>query len=120
MQQGVKLGAETRAHGGREADQLVRELVERVAQTVAQARPWKQGPHTAGRAVKTIGESTFHLIRRVFLIGDALKLAIRSGERSSAFGRTVPQMPDHSTTEDRGQVDPLGETAAVFLIGQDI
>src|SRR5260221_896193 len=99
MQHGVKLGAYTLAHGGREADQLIRELVERVAQTVAQARPWKQGPHTAGRAVKTIGESAFHLIRRVFLMGDALKLAIRRGERRSAFGRTVTQMPDHPTTD---------------------
>src|SRR5712691_12624105 len=105
----MELCAQPLAHWSREADQLVGELVERVAQAVAQARPWKQCPHTAGGAVKTIGESAFHLIRRVFLIGDVLKLAIRRGERRSAFGLTVTQMPDHPTTDDRGQVDPLGE-----------
>jgi hypothetical protein len=29
-------------------------------------------------------------------------------------------MPDDTSTHDSGQIDPVGETAAVFLIGQDI
>ena len=82
------------AHGGREGRSACPELVERVAQTVAQARPGKQAPHTAGRAVNTIGERIVHLIRRVFLIGDALKSPEEAVKRRSAFGRTVHQMPD--------------------------
>jgi hypothetical protein len=49
-----------------------------------------------------------------------VKLAIRRGERRSAFGRTVAQMPDDTPADDRGQGDSLGEAAAVLLIGEDI
>ena len=50
----------------------------------------------------------------------ALKLAIGLGEGGGTFGFAVAQMPDHPATDDGGQIDPVGETAAVFLIGQDI
>ena len=53
-------------------------------------------------------------------MGNAVKLAIRRGERRGAFGLTVTQMPEDTPTDNRGQVDPLGEAAAVFLIGEDI
>jgi hypothetical protein len=29
-------------------------------------------------------------------------------------------MPDHTTADDGGQIDPIGETATVFFIGQEI
>ena len=45
------------------ADELVGELVERVAQAKAQARPGKQGPHTVGGAVEAIGKGTPYLVR---------------------------------------------------------
>jgi hypothetical protein len=54
------------------------------------------------------------------LKGRALKSAIGLRERRAAFGRTVTQMPDHTPPDDGGQVDPLGETAAVLFVGQDI
>ena len=54
------------------------------------------------------------------LKGSLLALAIGRGERRRALGVAVPQMPDDTATDDGGQIDPLGEAAAVFLIGQDI
>ncbi len=99
---------------------LLHTPLERVAQAEAQARVRKQRPYTLGRAVKAIGESAPHVVRWVMRQGRALKHAIGLGERRRAFGRAVTQMPDDTTTDDRGQVDPLGEAVAVFLIGQDI
>src|SRR5437016_10633494 len=52
--------------------------------------------------------------------GSALEHAIRRGERRRAFGRAVAEMPDDTAPDDRGQIDPLSETTAVFLIGEDI
>jgi hypothetical protein len=52
--------------------------------------------------------------------GHLLELAIGRGEHRSAFGVAVPQMPEDTATDDGGQGDPVRETAAVFLIGQDI
>jgi hypothetical protein len=37
-------------------------------------------------------------------MGNAVKLAIRRGERRSAWGRTVTQMPEDTTTDARGEV----------------
>src|SRR5207245_3143038 len=75
---------------------------------------------TLGRTVKAIGESAPHLVRWLMRKGSALKHAIRSRERRRAFGRAVAQMPNDTAPDDRGQVDPVGATAAVFLIGEDI
>ena len=62
VQQGVELGAQPPAHRGRDTDQLVRQLVERVTQALAQACPRKQRPHTAHRAVKAVSQSTLHAV----------------------------------------------------------
>src|SRR5215470_9149880 len=86
----------------------------------AQARSWKQGPHTADGTVKAIGESPLYLVRGLMLTGSLLELAIGRGKRRRALGVAVPQMPDDTATDDGGQIDPLGEAVAVFLIGQDI
>jgi hypothetical protein len=64
------------AHGRRQADQLVGELIERVAQAKAQARPGKQRPHTANGTVKAIGEGTLHAIRWLLFKGRLLKHAV--------------------------------------------
>ena len=98
---------------------LLHTPLERVAQAEAQARVRKQRPYTLGRAVKAIGESAPHVVRWVMRQGRALKRAIGLREGRRAFGRTVTQMPEDTTPDDRGQGDPLGETAAVLLIGQD-
>src|SRR5262245_63510242 len=54
------------------------------------------------------------------LKGSLLELAIGRGKRRSALGVAVPQMPDDTATDYGGQIDPLAEAVAVFLIGQDI
>ena len=100
----MELGAQPLAHRGRDADQLVRQFVEGVAQAKAQASPWKQGPHTADGTVKVIGEGTFHLVQWLMIKGRLLKRTIGLGEHRSALGRAVTQMPDHLSPDDGGQI----------------
>jgi hypothetical protein len=52
--------------------------------------------------------------------GSLLKHAIRLGERHRTLRVAVAQVPDHTATDNRGQIDLVGETAAVFFINQDI
>src|SRR5215510_7360658 len=54
------------------------------------------------------------------LKGSLLELAIGRGEGGGTFGVAVPQVPDHPATDNGGQIDPIGETATVFLIGQNV
>src|SRR5262244_1912696 len=82
VQQGMALRAQALAHRGREAHQLVGELVEGMTQAKAQARPRKQRPHTLGRSVKAIGEGTPHAVRRLNLQGSSLKVAVGRSESS--------------------------------------
>src|SRR5262245_7287223 len=119
MQQVVKLGAQLLAHRGRDTNELVRQLVKRMTQAKSQACSWKQGPHTADRTVKAVGERPLYPVRGLMRKGRLLELAIGRGERRGTFGVAVPQMPDDPATDDGGQIDPVGETGAVFLIGQD-
>jgi hypothetical protein len=120
VQQGVELGAQPSAHRSRDTDQFVGQLVERMAQAKPQSCPWKQGLHTADDTVKAVSEGTLHLVRWLMVKGHLLELAIGRGERRSALGVTVTQMPDDTAADDGGQINPLGEATAVFLIGQDI
>src|SRR5438874_3094128 len=96
------------------------ELEERVAQAGAQARPREQRPQTPGGAVEAIGEDPFDPIRRLLLRRGALKLAIGLGKGRRACLLSVPEMPEHAATDNRGQIHLVGETAAVLLIGEDI
>ena len=52
--------------------------------------------------------------------GRALKLTIGLREGRRTFGRAIAQMPEGPTADDRGEIDLIGQTAAVFFIGQDI
>jgi len=119
VQQGMELRAQALADGRRHTKQFAREFVEGVAQAQAQTCLWKQRPHAADGAVKAIGQDTSHLVRRLMRESRALKHAIRLGECCGTFGGAVAQVPEDTAFDDRGQVDPLGETMAVFLIGQD-
>jgi hypothetical protein len=40
--------------------------------------------------------------------------------KAAALLDTLSQMPEDTPSDDGGQVDPLGETTAVFLIGQGL
>src|SRR5215510_2110455 len=54
------------------------------------------------------------------LKGSLLELAIRRGEGGGTFGVAVPLVPEHTATDNGGQIDPISETATVFLIGQNV
>jgi hypothetical protein len=56
VQQGVELGASGLAQGRRDGREFAGELGDRVAETGTAACPREQRPHTAGRAVKAIGQ----------------------------------------------------------------
>src|SRR5215467_1054494 len=120
VQQGVELGTQPPAHRGRHADQLIWQLVERVAQAKPQSRLWKQGPHTADGTVKAVREGPLYLVRWLMVKGHLLKHAIGCGERRGAFACAVTQMPDDTATGDGGQIDSVREAVAVFLIDEDV
>ena len=77
-------------------------------------------PYAADGAVAAIGQGPPHLGRGLMRKGCTLTCALGRGERRRALGIAVSQMPDATAFDDSGQGDPLGETTAVFLIGQDI
>src|SRR5256886_3024776 len=91
-----------------------------MAETVPQARPGKERPHTARRAVKAIREDAADPIRRLLLERRLLKLAVRLGKRRRTGGLGVAQVPEDPPTDNRGQIDPVRETTAVLLIRQEI
>jgi hypothetical protein len=57
--QGVELRAQRLAHRGRDGDQFLWELDQRVAQAGAHAYARKERAHAFGGAVKPIGEDSF-------------------------------------------------------------
>ena len=63
-----------------------------MAQTIAQASPWKQRPHALGGAVKTVDEGALHPVRRLVLQGGPLELAVRFGKGHRTFGIAVAQV----------------------------
>ncbi|HSX79925.1 MAG TPA: hypothetical protein VLQ80_15300 [Candidatus Saccharimonadia bacterium] len=91
-----------------------------MAQTRAQAHSWKQRPHTLGSAVEAIGEGAPHLIRWLLCKGSALKVAVGRGKGHRTLGLAIPQMPDHATTDDGGQIHLIRQAPAVLLIGEEI
>src|SRR5919108_493654 len=119
-QQGVELGAQGLADRGRDGHALAGQLVERVAETVAQACTRAQLPHTTRRAVKAIGQDAADAIQRLLLARRLVKLAVRLGKRRRTGGLGVAQVPEDTPTDHRGHIDLARETAAVLLIRQDI
>ena len=112
--------AERLTHWRRDRRQFLRKLVERVAQAEAQACTREQRPQTAGRAVKAISQDASDPIGRLMLVCRALKLPIGLGKGRRACLLSVPQMPEHAATDNRGQIHLVGETAAVLFIGEEV
>ena len=56
IEQGVELRAQGLADRGRARRQFLRELIDGMAQAVAEACPREQRPHTTGRTIEAIGE----------------------------------------------------------------
>ena len=117
---GVKLRASRLAHRRRERRALPRELMDRMAAAVVQARSRQEHPHTLGGAVKAIAEDPFDPVRRLLLGGLAVQRLIgpSTGRGTCLLG--LAEMPEHAATDDRGEGHLLCQTAAVFFIGQDI
>ena len=88
MQQRVELRAECLTDRRRDGREFCGELVDGVAEAVAETRPREQRPHTAGRAVKAIGQDASDSIRRLVLERCTLKLPIglRKGGRTGGLG----------------------------------
>ncbi len=91
-----------------------------MAQAGAQACSREERAYTFNRAVEAIGEDIPDPIRRLLLGGDALERLIRLGKGGRTGLLRIAQMPEHATADDRGQIDLVGETAAVFFIDQEI
>jgi len=91
-----------------------------MAQAVPQARPRKERPQTARRAVKAIGEDAPDPRRRLLVERRLLKLAVRLGKSRCTGGLGVAQVPEDTATDNGGEIDLVGETATVLLIGQKI
>jgi hypothetical protein len=91
-----------------------------VAQAVTQTRFGEECAHTLGSTIEAVGEDPFDPVRRLLLDRRALERAVGLGQgrRTGLLG--VAQVPDDTATDDRGQIDLLGETMTVLLIGQEI
>jgi len=87
-EQGVELRAERLAHWRRDCHKFLRELVERVAQAVAEARPRKERADAFDCTVKTIGQDPPDPIRGLPLGRGALELSVGLGQGrcTSLFG----------------------------------
>ena len=85
-----------------------------------EACPREQRPHTAGRAVKAIGENPPDPVGGLLLNRCPLELLIRlrKGCRASVLG--IAQVPEHAATDNGGEIHLRGETTAVLFIRQDI
>jgi hypothetical protein len=116
----VELRTECLTDRGREGHEFLRELGERVAQAVAQARSGEERAHMLGGAVEAIGEDPFDPVRRLPLDRRALERAVGwgQGRRTRLLG--VAQRPEHTAADNRGQVRLVAETMRVCLLGQDI
>jgi len=68
-------------------------IIERVAETVAQARSREKRAYTLGRAVEAIREDSFDPVRRLLLACRTLKVPIGLSESYRAGLHGLPQMP---------------------------
>jgi hypothetical protein len=91
-----------------------------VAQAGAQARSWEERPQTLGRAVEAIGQHPPDPIRRLLVERCTLELSIGLGKGYGTGVLGVPQMPEDTTGDNRGQVYFRCQTVTVLFIGQDI
>jgi hypothetical protein len=56
VEQRVELCAQRLADRGGDGSELPRELIDRMAEAVAEMHPWKERPHALGRAIEAVGE----------------------------------------------------------------
>jgi hypothetical protein len=115
--QGVKRRPQGFADRRCERRQCPGELGDRVAEAIAEACPWKQRPHALAGTVEAIDEDPFDPGSRLLLECCTLKRprGLGKGRRTGAL--SVAQRPDHTTTDNCGQIHLVGETVTMLLIG---
>src|SRR6266446_2602374 len=118
IEQGVELRAERLTHWRRDRRQFPGELVDRVAEAMAETCSWKQRPHALAGAVEAIDEHPFDPVRRLLLRCRALKLLIGLGKGRRTGVLRIPQMTEHATTANGREVHLVCQTTAMLLIGQ--
>jgi hypothetical protein len=120
VQQGVELGAQGRADRGGAGRQWLRELAERVAETIAHARSRGEHAQTLGGAVEAVGQDPSDPIRGVLVGRRALERLRRlgTGGRTGVLG--AAQVPADTTMDNRRQIHFGCRAVAVLLIGQEI
>ena len=91
-----------------------------MAQAVAQARPRKQRAQALAGAVEAIRQDAPDARGRLVLERRTLKHAIGLGQGRGTGLLGLAEMPEHAVTDNHGQIDLVGETAAMFLVGQEI
>src|SRR6266446_3025709 len=116
----MKLRAECPAERGWDRREFLRELIDRVAQAGTKTCPREQRPHTAGRAVEAIGQDASDAIARLLGERRTLEHLVGLGKSYGTVLRCITEMPEYPATDNRGQVDLLGETVTVLLVSQEI
>jgi hypothetical protein len=120
VKQAVELRAQGLAGWGRDRHQFGGQLIDRMTETVAEACPREQRPQALDRTVEPISQDAAHPIGRLLPERRVLKHLIgRSKGRGTGVLR-VAYMPEHTTTDNRRQIDLVGETAAVLLVSQEV
>src|SRR5262249_16388819 len=84
------------------------------------ARSRKERAQTLGGAVKAIDKDSLHLIGWLLLGCGTRKHPIGLGKGRSTGLLRVAEMPEHTTTDDRGEGHFRCQTAAVFFIPQEV
>src|SRR5207237_7724231 len=100
VEQGVELRAQGLAHRRRDRHKFGGQLIDRVAETGAEAYTREQRPHTTRRTVKAIGQDASDPIRRLLPERRLLKRSVRLGKSRCTGGFGVAQVPDDTTTDN--------------------
>jgi len=116
----VELGAQGLAHRGGDGGEFPRELIECVAEAVAETCPREECAHALGGAVEVIDQNASDA--RGWLLVDC-----RAWERLTGLGKgcrtgllNVAQMLEHTAADNRRQTDLVRETAIELFIGQKL
>jgi hypothetical protein len=120
VQAGMARGAYSLTHRGRERGQLWGELVERVAEPVAEACSRAHRPPPVRWAGKASGQEAADPRRRLLLERRLLKRSVRLGQRRRTGRFGGAQVPQDTPPDHGGPIDRARETAAVLRIRQAI
>jgi hypothetical protein len=120
VQQSVKPRAQSPTDRRRDRRQFLWELGDSMTQAVAQACSREECVQTLRGAVEAVSQDASDPIRRLLLGRCAAELLVRLGKGCRTGILSVPQMPDDTAGDNRGQIHFVGETTTVLFTGQEI